>query len=211
MVTTLFYHLLAPEGGHPTWEENFIEKKTQNARFFFLSHTSNLINKSSHMLFQKVQQNIYQPSKYEYFPKFYYWPITKHFSTSILCWVSTHLLSQSVLFLQVPVCDLKWILFCCLCYAFFLFSLPCDHSHPLENGWLHSFLVYCVFLYFCHFPIRCLGSGVVFDWTYSRSLHSSLIYSERHIIPPIKPSSFNWNWLGQFRWIRPQIYIEDLL
>ena len=23
----MFYHFLAPEGGHPTWEENFIEKK----------------------------------------------------------------------------------------------------------------------------------------------------------------------------------------
>ena len=27
MVTTMFYHFLAPEGGHPTWEEIFIEKK----------------------------------------------------------------------------------------------------------------------------------------------------------------------------------------
>ena len=35
MVTTMFYHCLAPEGGHPTWEENFIEKKYQNASPFF--------------------------------------------------------------------------------------------------------------------------------------------------------------------------------
>ena len=35
MLTTMFYHFLAPEGGHPTWEEIFIEKKYQNARFFF--------------------------------------------------------------------------------------------------------------------------------------------------------------------------------
>ena len=35
MVTIMFYHLLAPENGHPTWEENFIEKKNQNARSFF--------------------------------------------------------------------------------------------------------------------------------------------------------------------------------
>ena len=27
MVTTMFNHILAPEGGHPTWEENFLEKK----------------------------------------------------------------------------------------------------------------------------------------------------------------------------------------
>ena len=43
MVTDMFYHFLAPEGGHPTWEKIFIEKKYQNARSFFLSHTSKLI------------------------------------------------------------------------------------------------------------------------------------------------------------------------
>ena len=40
-MTTMFYHFLAPEGGHPTWEENSIEKYL-NARSFFLSHTSKL-------------------------------------------------------------------------------------------------------------------------------------------------------------------------
>ena len=29
MVTTMFYHFLAHEGGHPTWEENFIDKNTK--------------------------------------------------------------------------------------------------------------------------------------------------------------------------------------
>ena len=38
----MFYHFLASEGGHPTWEENSTEKKNQNARSFFLSHTSKL-------------------------------------------------------------------------------------------------------------------------------------------------------------------------
>ena len=34
-MTAMFYHFLAPEGWHPTWEENFIEKKYQNETFFF--------------------------------------------------------------------------------------------------------------------------------------------------------------------------------
>ena len=37
----MFYHILAPEGGHPTWEENFIDKY-QNAMSFFLRHASKL-------------------------------------------------------------------------------------------------------------------------------------------------------------------------
>ena len=28
-VTAMFYHLLAPEGGHPTWEEKLIEKMSK--------------------------------------------------------------------------------------------------------------------------------------------------------------------------------------
>ena len=35
MVTTMFYHFLAPEGGHPTWEEIFIEKNTKMQGPFF--------------------------------------------------------------------------------------------------------------------------------------------------------------------------------
>ena len=53
MVTTMFYHFLAPEGGHHIRKENFIEK---NARSLFLSTTSKLNQQSSDMLFQKVQQ-----------------------------------------------------------------------------------------------------------------------------------------------------------
>ena len=48
--------VLAPEGGHPTREENFIEKKYQKARSFLLSLTSKLNQQNSEMLFQKVQQ-----------------------------------------------------------------------------------------------------------------------------------------------------------
>ena len=39
LVTCMFYHFLAPEGGHPTWEENFVEKKYQTVRSLLLSHT----------------------------------------------------------------------------------------------------------------------------------------------------------------------------
>ena len=45
----MFYNFFASKGGHPTWEETFIEKNTKNANFF-LNHTVNLINKSSEML-----------------------------------------------------------------------------------------------------------------------------------------------------------------
>ena len=48
MVTTMFYHFLAPEGGHPTLEEIFIEKKSQIARSFFLRHTNKLNQQVSH-------------------------------------------------------------------------------------------------------------------------------------------------------------------
>ena len=41
LVTYKFYHCLATEGGHPTWEEISL-KKYHTARSFFLSHTGNL-------------------------------------------------------------------------------------------------------------------------------------------------------------------------
>ena len=56
MMTAMFYRFLAPEGGHPSCEEHFIEKQYQNARCFFLSHMSKLNQQKSEMLFQKVQQ-----------------------------------------------------------------------------------------------------------------------------------------------------------
>ena len=56
LVTAMFYHFLVPEGGHPTWVENFTEKKYQNARSFFWATPVKLINKRSEILFQKVQQ-----------------------------------------------------------------------------------------------------------------------------------------------------------
>ena len=35
MVTTMFYHFSAPEGGHPTLEEIFIGKNTKMQGHFF--------------------------------------------------------------------------------------------------------------------------------------------------------------------------------
>ena len=49
------YHFLAPEEGHPTWEENSIEKNSRMQGPLILATTVNLINKSREM-FQKVQQ-----------------------------------------------------------------------------------------------------------------------------------------------------------
>ena len=51
-----FYHFMSPEGGHPTWEEHFIEKKIKMKGPFFLATPVNQIDKSSEMLFQHLQQ-----------------------------------------------------------------------------------------------------------------------------------------------------------
>ena len=56
MVTTMFYHFLAPEDGHPTWEVNSTETNTRKQDPFFYATPVNSFNKSSDMLFQKVQQ-----------------------------------------------------------------------------------------------------------------------------------------------------------
>ena len=60
--------LFGPEGGHPTWEENFIEKY-QNLRSFFLSHTSKHKKQKQWFVVPKSAANIYMypSSKYEYF------------------------------------------------------------------------------------------------------------------------------------------------
>ena len=70
MVTTMFYYFLVPEGGHPTWEEIFIEKKYQNARSFFLSHTSKLNHQKQWDVVSKSTPKIYPSKKYNIFPSF---------------------------------------------------------------------------------------------------------------------------------------------
>ena len=65
----MFYHFLAPEGGHPTWEENFIEKKKyQNAMSFFLCHTSKINQRQQWYVVSKSAANIYPSNKYDFFP-----------------------------------------------------------------------------------------------------------------------------------------------
>ena len=65
----MFYHFLAPEGGHPTLEENSTEKK-QNARSFFLSHTSKLNQQKQWDVVSKSTAKIYPSNKYNIFPSF---------------------------------------------------------------------------------------------------------------------------------------------
>ena len=61
----MFYHFLAPEGGHPTLAENLIPK----CKAVTLSPSSKLIQQKQ-MLFQKVQQIlVIHPSNiYDFFP-----------------------------------------------------------------------------------------------------------------------------------------------
>ena len=56
----MFYHFLAPEGGHPTWEENFIEKNTPLQGIFCLSHTSITYQQKQRDVVSENAANIYQ-------------------------------------------------------------------------------------------------------------------------------------------------------
>ena len=101
----MFYHFLAPEGGHPTWQENSTEKNTRMQGPFFWATPENYINKSNEMLFQKVQQRCTRPKNTIFFQVLL---LTNHETPNnlkILCLASTHLLSQSLPFLQLQVCD----------------------------------------------------------------------------------------------------------
>ena len=66
----MFYHFLAPEGGHLTWEEIFIENKYQNARSFFLGHTRKLNQQKQWDVVLKSKAKIYPSNKYNIFPSF---------------------------------------------------------------------------------------------------------------------------------------------
>ena len=94
------YHFLAPESGHPRWEENSTEK-IPNARSFFLSHTSKLNQQCF-----KSTAKIYPSNNYNIFPSFIIDQSWNTLQLKILCLASTHLLSQSLPFLQLQVCDL---------------------------------------------------------------------------------------------------------
>ena len=66
----MFCHFLAPEGGQPTWEENSTEKKYQNARSFFLSHTTELNQQKQWDVVPKRTAKIDLSNKYNIFPSF---------------------------------------------------------------------------------------------------------------------------------------------
>ena len=108
-VITMFYHFLAPEGGHPTWEENSTEKYTNMQGPFFLSHTSKLNQQKQWDIVSNSTAKMYPSNKYNIFLVLL---LTNHetpFNLKILCWASTHLLSQSLPFLQLQVCDLRYL------------------------------------------------------------------------------------------------------
>ena len=67
----MFYHFLVPEGGHPIWEEHFIEKY-QNASSFFLSHICILNQQKQREVISKNAVNIFPSNKYDFFPYVYY-------------------------------------------------------------------------------------------------------------------------------------------
>ena len=130
-------HHVLPLFGLWRWAPYMIGKfywKKKNARSFFLDTPVNLINKSNEMLFQKVQQRYTRLINTIYFLVL---SLINHeipYNLKILCWASTHLLSQSLPFLQLQVCDLKsknlsktrnanfsfsvyYYYFCCCCFT----------------------------------------------------------------------------------------------
>ena len=53
----MFYHFLAPEGGHPTLEEDFIEK-IPKCKVIYLSRTSKINQQKQIFCFQKCSKYI---------------------------------------------------------------------------------------------------------------------------------------------------------
>ena len=101
----MFYHFLAPEGGHPTWEVNSTEKK-QNARSFFLSHNSKLNQQKQWDVVSKSTAKIYPSNKYNIFPSCI---IDQSWNTLQLknIVLSFHPPFEPITTLQLQVCDLK--------------------------------------------------------------------------------------------------------
>ena len=103
----MFYHFLAPEGGHPTREDNSTEKNTRMQVPFFLATPLNLINKSNEVLFQKVQQRYTRLINTICLRSFIIDQSRNTLQLKKYCAELTLLLSQSLPFLQLQVCDLK--------------------------------------------------------------------------------------------------------
>ena len=65
----MFCHFLAPEGGHPTWEEILL-KNTRMQGHFFLSHTSRLNQQKQWDVVPKSTAKIDPSNQYNIFPSF---------------------------------------------------------------------------------------------------------------------------------------------
>ena len=63
----MFYHFLAPEDGHPTWEEHFIEKYQNGKIFFSKPHQQTKSTKARDSV-SKSAANIFLSNKYDFFP-----------------------------------------------------------------------------------------------------------------------------------------------
>ena len=66
----MFHNWFAPEGGHPTWEENLIEKISK-CKVLFLSHTRKLNQQKQHNVVSKSTENIYPSNRYDFFPRMF--------------------------------------------------------------------------------------------------------------------------------------------
>ena len=96
----MFFHFLAPEDGHPTWEENSTEKNTRMLGPLFLVTPVDLVNKSNEMLFKKVQQRYTRLINTIFSLVLLSTNHETPYNLKKLCWASTHLLSWSLPFVQ---------------------------------------------------------------------------------------------------------------
>ena len=97
--------LFGPWRWAPYMRGKFHWEKYQYARSFFLSHTSKLNQQKQWDVVSKSTTKIYPSNKYNFSIVLL---LTNHetlYNLKILCWASTHLLSQSLPFLQLQVCD----------------------------------------------------------------------------------------------------------
>ena len=88
-------------------ERTILLKIYQNARSFFLSHTSKLKQQKQWDVVSKSTTKIDPSNKYNIFPSFIIDQSWNTLQLKILCWASAHPLSQSLPFLHLQVCDQK--------------------------------------------------------------------------------------------------------
>ena len=88
--------------------------------------------------------------------------------------------SKSIFTDRSKLIFLLWIIFVFFCFVFVMFSCLFIVAlwSPAEKrltSWLSC--MWC-FIVFCHFPMRCPGSGVVFNYIDSWSLPSFLLWNQ---------------------------------